>query len=590
MKKNITKKVISVLLATCLLVSLLSGCNNNSSQSTTEKDNDVTTTAGTEDTSTTENEGFQHDPNLNEVGVEPIAKETVTLKIMIQQNSNVEDYNTNGLTKLLEQEANVKLEFMEIPSAQMEEKIRLMASGGGDDLPDIIIHSMSDALVEELASEKMIIPLDDYYENCSVYFKDGFDRVLADRGVDFFNYLKTGDGHVYTVPQFNETVTGAYPARIWVYQPWLDALKIKAEDIVTTEDFYNLLYAFKTQDPNGNGEADEIPALSHARENGGKFIDGMMGAFISPQSGADGLNATNGVLSAPYVEEGWKEGIKYIKSLIDAGLYDASSFTMNLDSFKTIMNAEGIQKVGCFVYGYQSFLTSSHPSYYEWTMLPPLTGPEGVCTTTYVAEVPNNRGFITKNCKSPELAFRLLDLMGREDITITSRWGTQDVAWSYVEDLKKTDEYKNVAFDQTFNGYPAYIHAYNSKWGTLQNEHWNNWNPSFRTAEIGCGYNAATLSFAKEGLYNFELARVLPDYEAAAPKEKVAKLKYSGEALAEAAEIKNEIGALVSEKLSHWLTGAADIDKEWDAYVKQLESLGLSRYLELAQEAYDKTK
>ena len=42
-----------------------------------------------------------------------------------------------------------------------------------------------------------------------------------------------------------------------IYQPWLDALNLEMPE--TTEELYNVLVAFKTQDPNGNGEADEIP-------------------------------------------------------------------------------------------------------------------------------------------------------------------------------------------------------------------------------------------------------------------------------------------------------------------------------------------
>ena len=39
---------------------------------------------------------------------------------------------------------------------------------------------------------------------------------------------------------------------------WLEALGV-TELPTTTEGFYELLKRFKTEDPNGNGEADEIP-------------------------------------------------------------------------------------------------------------------------------------------------------------------------------------------------------------------------------------------------------------------------------------------------------------------------------------------
>jgi putative aldouronate transport system substrate-binding protein len=42
-----------------------------------------------------------------------------------------------------------------------------------------------------------------------------------------------------------------------VYQPWLDALGL--EEPETIDEFHEMLLAFKNDDPNGNGVADEIP-------------------------------------------------------------------------------------------------------------------------------------------------------------------------------------------------------------------------------------------------------------------------------------------------------------------------------------------
>jgi len=41
--------------------------------------------------------------------------------------------------------------------------------------------------------------------------------------------------------------------------------------------------------------------------------------------------------------------------------------------------------------------------------------------------------------------------------------------------------------------------------------------------------------------------------------------------------------------LVRFITGDRNINTEWDAYVKQLENLGLKRYLEIQQDAYDQS-
>ena len=597
MRRNILKKATAAVLAASMMISLvLTGCGNEEKQTqSTSTETQKTSEAVSSETNVAP-EGYQHEEGLNELGVEPFSKEKVTFTVMIRQYANVEDYETNTYTKMIEEAANVDLEFIELPSDQFDQKVRLMAAAGGDDLPDLIIHPLSNDLVLELAENEMILPLDEYYENCSIYFKEGFDRVLKERGVSLYNTLKMDNGHVYTVPQYNETYTGTLPGRIWVYKPWLEAVGMKVEDIVTTEDFYNLLYAFKTQDPNGNGKADEIPALSSGMDRtcsdtGGAFLDAMMSAFVrSTSSQLNYLNAENGKLSVAYAQDAWKEGTKYIASLIEAGLYDPSSLTTSIDSFKTIMNSEGDQLVGCFAGVSPSFVQGTHSSYGKWALIAPLTGPDGTCTTPNFTESPANYGFITKTCEHPELAFRILDFMGKEEMTITARWGIQGEQWDYVEDLKDDPKYKDVKFDQTFGGYPAYIYAYGTRWGVPQNDHWHNTNPGFRTREIACGYYAANMTFADETDYNYELGKMLPAYEAVAAEEKLTKIKYPSDTLAEATELSNSLTTYMKQKYAQWLTGAADVDAEWEDYLAQLEKLGLSRYLELTQEAYDLTK
>ena len=58
----------------------------------------------------------------------------------------------------------------------------------------------------------------------------------------------------------------------------------------------------------------------------------------------------------------------------------------------------------------------------------------------------------------------------------------------------------------------------------------------------------------------------------------------------EATELTNALTEYVKEKIALWCSGAADVDAEWEDYLKELDKIGLPRYLELAQEAYDSMK
>lgn len=49
--------------------------------------------------------------------------------------------------------------------------------------------------------------------------------------------------------------------KMFVYKPWLDTLNLPIPE--TTEEFYQTLLAFKNDDPNGNGQKDEIPLIGN---------------------------------------------------------------------------------------------------------------------------------------------------------------------------------------------------------------------------------------------------------------------------------------------------------------------------------------
>jgi len=55
-----------------------------------------------------------------------------------------------------------------------------------------------------------------------------------------------------------------------------------------------------------------------------------------------------------------------------------------------------------------------------------------------------------------------------------------------------------------------------------------------------------------------------------------------------AEEIEAELVSYVFEKLGAWFTGTSDVEADWDAYLANLEKIGLSRYLELSQEGWKK--
>ena len=82
----------------------------------------------------------------------------------------VEDYDTNALTLLAEEALNVEFEFVFLPSTDPDDKLAIMISSG-EELPDVVNHSMNMATCYRYALAGAFLPLNDYFESSSVYAK-----------------------------------------------------------------------------------------------------------------------------------------------------------------------------------------------------------------------------------------------------------------------------------------------------------------------------------------------------------------------------------------------------------------------------------
>ena len=67
-------------------------------------------------------------------------------------------------------------------------------------------------------------------------------------------------------------------------------------------------------------------------------------------------------------------------------------------------------------------------------------------------------------------------------------------------------------------------------------------------------------------------------------------LNYTTEERDTLTDIQNNITAYVNTFLAECVTGVQDVEKNWDAYVKEVEGLGIQTWVDMAQEVYDRQK
>lgn len=589
MKKTTMKRVVCMLLTAVMLFSLLTGCGAEKKEesSAAPEASSAAPAASSSAAVEAEPEGFQHDPNLSEPGVEPVCTEKVTLTIGLAQNANVENYDTNAFTLMLEETLNVDIEFHLFASAkEAPTQIDMMIQGGGDELPDILMLQLPKDTVHSYAEAEMFIPLDDYYENSAYYLTQKIEEVNEYDGLDILGAIRDYDGHIYSVPGYTGSIGNPLISRMWVYGPWLEELGI--EKPKTVEEFKNMLVAFKEKDPNKNGQADEIPVLGSSMDAGysTRLIAYIMDAYTPMNASTYYLRSYDGVLSASYTQDAFKEGIKTVAEMVKEGLIDPTSFSTDGATWKTIYNAEGDQKFGVLPYQTTSPIAGSHASKKGWTTLFPLEKVDGSETeVSFLANPVQQAAFITKNCENPEAAFRVLDYFYEQNAGVSFRWGVQGENWDWVEDLKQAD-YPQYNFNGVYAGSTPNIVNYKVVWNQPQNNLWQLTMPALRHTGFTAGVSAATVSPTD----TTEESTQIEKYYAAAPKERlgVASFAYSSpEESVELIEQANMLVTYVNEKIAMWASGQADVEADWDAFQKELKAMGFDEWLAAMQAAYD---
>lgn len=292
------------------------------------------------------------------------------------------------------------------------------------------------------------------------------------------------------------------------------------------------------------------------------------------QTGEDNLTIQkDGKLEFVYTTDEYKEFLKYMRNLTSKGLYDMASFSQDNATLKTLINGQEV-RVGVFSHTSTSILSSAKDRRLDYV---PMKIMNNNISVLFKKTMPVNCYFITKNCKHPEVAFRIGDYMCSKDMTIWSRFGESGVDWI------KPAEGTEALYD--FLGYEATLQSV-LVWGSSQNSHWNNAAPGFRTTDVVLGVAAGNDDSQRSKANAIEL--MYDQY----PKTgtMVDKIIYSSEELDERSSIKMAVDSYVSQMKYEFITGKTDIDKGWDSYIKELTAMNNDRLLEISQTAYDRMK
>ncbi|WP_168119911.1 extracellular solute-binding protein [Paenibacillus sp. HB172176] len=504
----------------------------------------------------------------------------VDISVFAVQEQGI-DLDTNKFTQFVEDKFNINFKFELNPSDGAKEKRQISLASG--DYPDAYIltayvDQFSQTDVLKYGKQGVFVPLNDLIDQYAPNIKAAMES-----NADLKAFNTAPDGNIYGLVSYSQCFHCSYPNKLWLNTSWMK--KLNLETPTTPEEFKKVLEAFKNEDPNGNGKADEVPLSGSTEDFGVRVLPFLMNPFVYDDD-RNYLNLTDGKVESAAIKPEWKEGLTYVKSLYDEGLIDPGAFTQNAEAFKKIGENADVQILGAGAGMHPAiFVNIDQGNKYsaDYNPLEPLTGPDGKSYATHDSGgvAPGAKFVITnKASKEAQIALiKLVDYMYTWEGQTNAASGMKGIDW---EDPGPDD----VALGE---GVEAKIKPIPAKEGEApRNAGWSGMGHFYMPSEYRDSFVQGT-DIYDSNAYERRLYEATLLYQGHEPEElfPIWSIWVDPAEADEASILQTNIKKYVEQNALQFVTGNKDLNKDWDAYVKGLKDLKLDRYLEILQKAYD---
>lgn len=551
MNKNVLKKILSGLLVGAMLSGTLAGCgvSDNDKENSEVKKSEQTEVS---EVSTTDSEKL-----VEEELTYPLdADETITMAMMgyhFKSSYDAKDITDTRYWEEWQERLGVKLEM---DTYETEDAFKLMLTSG--EMPDIIF--WSDAFytggAAQMISEETIVPLswDEINEWAPAYGE-------ALSGDELVRKQLTVDGDVMGFGKWNGDPEMLSTNGLIVRGDWLEDLGLDAP--TTPDEFLDMLRAFKEE------KGAEYPmALTSHRMN----LLFSYGFFSSPydQITSDSY-VKDGIYHLGYYEEEYKEVLKFFHTMYEEGLINPDYLTLDQATVDAMLY-DG--RTGCVQQSVIAGLGAYVPQMAELNpdaklqAIGSLLGPNGEKAYYGATEATlgSFKAFITTSCENKELAMKVLNYNYTGEGQLFNEMGIEGESYEMVD------------------GVPTYT------------EHIINNEDGYTMAQMLQQYSRSGVTWAFVATNNyFAQTTSLPEQrEAVAVWDDNDRYEYmtppitvSVDNMDEYSKLSAEVSTYYSEMRAKFISGEADIDAEFDAYIQGLKDKGIDRCIEIMQESLD---
>ena len=591
------KKVIARLLSVCVCVFLIAGCSGGAGNAPANNTPAAATTAAAENTAAAQDNTAaaatqdntaatpaQQDtassgtPSyVNATGYPIPAQDIPAMTMLVSQAENQKPANELNYYIEMEKLTGVKWTYIQPPSSGYADQMNLMMSS--NNLPDVI-NTIGNGPIS-MANQYnwgvggLIIPLEKLIADYGPNF-----QALMKRYPEIPKSITSADGHIYTMPNVNNSPKEIQ--RLWINYNWstkwgmtkYNDEGVYYRDLPTTlDEFYNLLVRFRDEDPNGNGQKDELPlSLDKDMFGGTAGINSFSPtAVILSYFGliGKGISEENGKIIFTSIDNRYKEYLKFMHKLFVEQLLDNESFTQDGNQLTAKGKANLIGVTGGWNAIAYQYSEGSDLDKLKGTSMPPLTSQ--FSTTAVYPLFPMIRTgcfAITKACKYPEVAYRWVDIgySGQPEDVLRLFWGGQ---YTWLDESTKL--WQGIVPEGQSNAIRTQLYTNGS--------------------DTDPPYFADTATLDHQG----GITGVTDRYKLAdaqrfvsVARSAIPVISFTPDELSSIASYGPDIYTYCDQMEAAFITGTTDIDGGWDEYVNNLQKMNLSELVNVYQTGYDR--
>ena len=434
------KNILALLLALALLLGLAACGGNNNPSGGDKPGNNNDATGGS----------VEVPDYINMESQMPIVKEgtDITLDVMIVNGpmyANMSSIKDVYFTQAYEKMTGVKINWIEVASDAFEDQLALKLTTG--DLPDIILKggvSNSSQLkygdqgfFQNLMKNDMLKTYaPNYWALCQEY-------------PEILSASMMPDGSVYSMGMIRNSTGSTIASKLFFNQEWLTAV---GKDVPTTsEEFYEVLKAFKNDDPNGNNMKDEIGL--YLKPDHLQYVTfGMFG--IGNRGSANGyIDYDEQTKSARYfaTTDGFRNWVEWVTKLYKEGLLNKEYFDFTESNLGNYVNNDV-----CGVFAYTNLCMLGQETQQKFTYLNgAMTGPEGDKDYFGVNSIGTTGSYIiTSSCEYPEVALRWADYFFCDEGSLFFYYGDEGVTYDKLDN--GTYQFNDTVLADFYSGKNSY--------------------------------------------------------------------------------------------------------------------------------------